>query len=80
MELCQERGSRGLGTGSVPEGSGHGTGCPGQWAWPQAARVQAFGQCSQTQGLNFECSSVEPGVGLHDPYGSLPNSGYFVIL
>jgi len=36
---CQERGSRGLGTGSAPEGGGHGTGCPGQWAQPQAARV-----------------------------------------
>jgi len=35
MELCQGRGSWGLGTGSAPEGSGHGTGCPGQWAWPQ---------------------------------------------
>ena len=22
-----------LGQGSVPEGSGHGTDCPGQWAW-----------------------------------------------
>ena len=34
MELCQGRGSSGLGTGSAPEG-GHGTGCPGLWAWPQ---------------------------------------------
>jgi len=24
----------GLRKGSAPEGSGHGTGCPGQWAWP----------------------------------------------
>ena len=30
MELCQGRGSWGLGTGSAPEGSGHGIGCPGQ--------------------------------------------------
>ncbi len=30
MELCQGRGSWGLGTGSAPEGGGHGTGCPGQ--------------------------------------------------
>lgn len=22
-----------LGQGSAPEGRGHGTGCPGQWAW-----------------------------------------------
>lgn len=37
------------------------------------ARAQAvFGQCSQTQGLNFELSCVEPGVGIHDPCGSLP--------
>ena len=28
MELCQGRGSWGLGTGAAPEGSGHGTGSP----------------------------------------------------
>jgi len=27
MELCQGRGSWGSGTGSAPEGGGHGTGC-----------------------------------------------------
>ena len=27
MELCQGRGSWGLGTGAAPEGGGHGTGC-----------------------------------------------------
>ena len=44
MELCQGRGSWGLGKGSAPEGSGHGTGCPGQWARSLSARVQgAFG-------------------------------------
>jgi len=35
MELCQGRGSWGLGTGAAPQGGGHGTGCPGQWARPQ---------------------------------------------
>ena len=35
MELCQGRGSWGLGTGSAPEGGGHGTACPGLWARPQ---------------------------------------------
>ena len=35
MELCQGRGSWGPGKGSAPEGGGHGTGCPGQWAQPQ---------------------------------------------
>jgi len=29
MELCQGRGSWGLGTGSAPEHGGCGTGCPG---------------------------------------------------
>lgn len=29
MELCQGRGSWGLGTGSALGGGGHGTGCPG---------------------------------------------------
>ena len=33
------------------------------------------GQCSQTQGLDFGYSYVEPGVGLSDPYGSLPTWG-----
>ena len=34
MELCQGRGSWGLGTGAAPDNGGHGTGCPGQWAQP----------------------------------------------
>jgi len=39
----------GLGKGSAPEGGGHGTGCPGQWEWPQAAKVQgALEHNSQT--------------------------------
>ena len=40
MELCQGRGSWGLGTGSAPEGGGHGTGCPGQWAQPRVLEVR----------------------------------------
>jgi len=51
-----------------------------QWAWhwlPRAvgtaARVQgAFGQHSQTQGLNVGQLCVEPGVGHYDPCVSLP--------
>jgi len=44
MELCQGRVRWGLGKGSAPEDGGHGTGCPGQWAWHQAVGVQsAFG-------------------------------------
>ena len=39
----------GLGKDSAPEGSGHGTGCPGKRAWPRAARFQGvFGQCPKT--------------------------------
>ena len=61
-----------LGKGSSPENGGHGTGFPGHWAQSQATRVQeAFGQCSQTSGWNLGWSSVEPGVGLNDPSGSL---------
>ena len=71
MELCQGRGSWGSGKGSAPEDSGHGTGCPGSPL--QAVRVQeAFGQCSQTQGLNSVCSREEPGIGLRDRCVSLP--------
>jgi len=49
MELCQEGGSCVFGKVSAPEGGGRGTGCPGQWAWPQAAAVQeTFGHRCQT--------------------------------
>ena len=59
MELCQGRGSWGLGKGlpsgvgmeQAVQGSGHGPECFG-----------AFEQCSQTQGLDFGWSCVEPGV------------------
>ena len=52
MELCQGRGGPGVGTRCAPEGGEHGTGCPGQWAQPQAAGVQGvFGHHSQAQGL-----------------------------
>jgi len=41
-----------------------------------SAGVQGtFGQHSQTLGLNFVWSCVEPGVGLGDPCGSLPTQG-----
>jgi len=38
IELCQERVRWRLGKGSAPGGwYGTGTGCPGEWAWQQAA-------------------------------------------
>lgn len=50
---------------------GPGTGSPGLQPW--AARVQrVFGQCSQTQGLNFGWTCAEPRVEHGDPCGSLP--------
>ena len=30
----------GLRNGSSPEGTGHGTGCPGQWSWPQVPEIK----------------------------------------
>ena len=73
MELRQGWGGWALGTGCAPEGSGHGTGCPGQWARPESAGIQeASGQCSKTQGLNVEWSCVETGAGLSGPCESLP--------
>ena len=66
MELCEGRGSWGLGTGFAPESGGHGAGCPGQWSWHQADGVQeAFGQHSEKQGLNFGWCCVEWGVELN---------------
>ena len=56
----------------------------GQWAWnglPRAvgtARVPEFRErldSAQTLGLNVGWCCVEPGVGLSDPYGSLPTWG-----
>lgn len=42
----------------IREWSDPGTGSPGQWVWPQAARVQqAFGQCSCTWILGVLCGA-----------------------
>ena len=69
----RERSGWVLGKGSSPESDGHGRGCPGLWAQPQADGLQgAFGQCSQIQGLDFGWPCVEPRVGCDDPCGSLP--------
>jgi len=68
MDLCQGRVKWRLGKVSLPKGSGHGIGCPGQQSRPQATGVQeACGQRSQAYGLIFERSCVEPRVGLSDP-------------
>jgi len=64
MELCQGRGSSGLGTGSVQEGGGHRTECPGQWAWPWVLEFQKH--------LDNILGQREPGAGVDDPCGSLP--------
>jgi len=42
----------GLGNSSSPEGGGHGTGCPVQWAWPQ---VPEFKECLDSALIGFEC-------------------------
>ena len=53
--------------------SGPGIDFLGQWSQPQAARVQeAFGQCSQTLGLNFGWSCVETEVRCDGSYRSFP--------
>ena len=70
---CNKGGS-GLipGEGPSPEGSGHGTGFPGQWSQPHSAGVQvAFRQCPQIYSPIFGWSCVEAGVGLDDSYRSL---------
>lgn len=51
MELCQKRGRWGIGTGSAPEGGGHG---------PSARAPEVFGHCFETQSLVW----VELRVGL----------------
>ena len=55
MELCQGRGSWGLGTGSAPEGGGHGMGCPGLCAWPQVPEFKlCLDSAPRALGLNDE--------------------------
>ena len=69
MELCQGRVSWVLGKGSAPKYKGHG---------PELARAKgAFGQCSQTWGLDFGWYYVEPGAGLSDPCGSLQHRLFY---
>jgi len=81
MELCQGRGSGGVGSGCAPGRSGHGTGGPGQWA---QHRVLEFKKCLDSAFrhrvwlLGWCC--VEPGVGLSDLGWDSSNSGYSVIL
>ena len=65
------------GQGSSPQGGGHETGCPGQWAQPRSAGVQgAFGQCSQTLGLGLWVVLCGAGVGLSDSRRSLPTQDF----
>lgn len=72
MELCQGRVSWVLGKGSAPKYKGHG---------PELARAKgAFGQCSQTWGLNFRWCCAELGVGLKYPCEVSSNLGYSMII
>ena len=71
--LYQERVGWGLGKGSSPEGGGHGTGYPGQWAQHQDSPHL---DNALKHGLNFGWSYVEPGVGFND----CSNSGHSTIL
>ena len=70
MELRQGRGSWGLGTGAAPEGGGHGTRCPGQWARPRVPEFRERLGSAQTLGLNLGWAIEQM---LHQP----PPSGLF---
>jgi len=72
MELCQRRGSCGLGKGSAPEGSGNGMGCPGQWAALSCGSSRSVWTPLLDLWLEQCCSCEEPGVGLDDPCWALP--------
>ena len=56
MELCQGRVGGGSGKGSAPEGGGHGTGCPGQWAQPQC---QSSERHIQLIHVNYKSNTLE---------------------
>jgi len=72
MELCQGRGSWELGTGGAPEGGGHGTGCPGQWARPQEPEYKECLDSTLRHRGWILGGLCEAGVGLSDLCGSLP--------
>jgi len=72
MELCQGRGSGGSGQGlhqrvvgmeRAAQGSGHGPRC-------RSSRIA--GTALTDKGFDFGWCSVEPGLGLAGPRGSLP--------
>lgn len=56
--------------GSAPEDGGHGTGFPGLWAEPQVPELRVWTKLSDI-GFDFGRCCVKPGVGHHDPCGSL---------
>lgn len=56
-----------VGTGF--QGSGHNT--------EPVGVEEAFGQRTQTHGLIFGCSWVDPGVGINDPCHSYPTWDIF---
>ena len=60
MELCQGRVRLELGKGSSPEGSGHGTGCPGHS--PKCQSSRSVWILLSDIGFDFGWSHVEPGV------------------
>lgn len=83
MELCQGKSGWGLGTGSTPEHGGLGTGCPGEWLWTWAVRVQeALEQHSQTSDIRFEFGVVlcESRDWTRWSLWALSNLGYSIIL
>ena len=70
--LKQDVGVLGKGS-SLRRWSGSATASSESGCGTKLARVQqASGQCSQSYGLSFGWSHVEPGVGPSNPYGSLP--------
>ena len=68
----ERRGSWGLGTGSAPEGGGHGTGCPGLWARPRGLEFKQCLDSALRHRFDFGWCCVEPEFGFGDPCESLP--------
>ena len=74
MELCEGRDRLGVRKSffTSREVGGHGTGSPGQWAWPQVSKFKEHSDITFRHRFEFWWCCVEPGVGHDEPCGSLP--------
>jgi len=72
MAVCQGRGRWGLGTGSAPVDGGHGAALQGSGHRPELPELRECWYTTLRHWVWVLSGCVVTGVGLSDPYGSLP--------